>query len=70
MTKASKKPAQKTGRNKVYISKTTRSNNGFLFWWDINGGQRRVVTGSREFVDRQKAELVLKYKDEIIILRK
>lgn len=60
----------KTRKKRVNISKISHANGKYLFWYDVDGANRKIVRGNMKFVDAERDLLIKKYKNDILIIRK
>ena len=60
----------KIRKRRVNISKVTHANGKYLFWYDVDGANRKIIRGSMKFVHDERDLLIKKFKNDILIVRK
>jgi hypothetical protein len=60
----------KIKKRRVNISKITHAGGMCLFWYDVDGVNRKIIRGSMTFVTEKRDALIEKYKNDTLIVRK
>jgi len=61
---------EKRKRRRVNISKIMPAGNEYVFWYDVDGVNRKIIRGTMKFVTKEINELIDKYKNDTLIVRK
>ena len=59
----------KIKKRRVNVSKITHANDKHLFWYDVDGANRKIIRGSLKEVHAQRDALIEKYKNDNLIVR-
>lgn len=59
----------KIKRRHVNISKVTHANGKCLFWYDVDGANRKIIRGSMTEVHKKRDDIIKMYKNDILNVR-
>jgi len=59
----------KIKKRRVNISKVSHANGVHLFWYDINGANRKILRGTLKEIHEKREALIEDFKNDILILR-
>jgi hypothetical protein len=60
---------EKYKKRRINISKVAHANGIHLFWYDINGANRKIIRGTLKEVHVKRDALIEEFKNDILIVR-
>ena len=54
---------------RINISKVSHANGIHLFWYDINGANRKIIRGTLKEVHEKRDALIKEFENQILVVR-
>ena len=61
---------KKAKKRRVNVSKVTHANGKYIFWYDVDGANRKIIRGSMVFVHKERDAVIGRFKNDTLIVRK